>query len=122
MDDKSAYKVLSEMQDWRRERPPYDGEDPETHRPMPYSAREFGMAMDVALKALEKLQHGVWLDGKQGAYAYDALEEQGRRIASEVDTMADGDLKEAKAKEVQYVMEILQYMHDTMMEHSKQKK
>lgn len=54
MDDKQAYKVLSEIQDWRRERPPYDGDTPETHRSMPYSPREFGKAIDAALKALKE--------------------------------------------------------------------
>ncbi len=43
---KDAISICEEMQKWRRERPPYDGDTPETHRPMPYSAKEYGEALD----------------------------------------------------------------------------
>ena len=54
MDIKKAIKICKEMQKWRRERPPYDGNTPETHRQMPYTAREYGVALDSVLKFAEE--------------------------------------------------------------------
>lgn len=41
--------ILTEMQKWRRAQPPYDGDTPETHKEMPYSAETFGNAIDFAI-------------------------------------------------------------------------
>ena len=53
MTKEQALTILTEQQKWRREMPPYDGEDPETHRPMPYTVREYGQALDVAIETLK---------------------------------------------------------------------
>lgn len=53
MDVKTAYTIIGEMQKWRRGNPPYDGDTPETHRQMPYTAKEYGEALDVALGLME---------------------------------------------------------------------
>lgn len=50
----AAIHVVEEMQRWRRERPPYDGDTPETHREMPYSAKGYGAALDIILKTVKK--------------------------------------------------------------------
>ncbi len=54
MDIKTAIKIVKEHQKWRRGQPPYDGETPETHRPMPYSAKEYGIALDCLIKFAEE--------------------------------------------------------------------
>jgi hypothetical protein len=54
MDIKTAIKICKEHQKWRMEKPPYDGETPEKHRPMPYTAREYGIALDSVLKFAEE--------------------------------------------------------------------
>lgn len=41
-----AIMICKEMQKWRRGEAPYDGEDPETHKTMPFSPQEFGEAID----------------------------------------------------------------------------
>lgn len=41
-----AIIVCKEMQKWRRGEVPYDGENPETHKAMPFSPQEFGEAID----------------------------------------------------------------------------
>ena len=51
---KQAIKICKEHQKWRRERPPYDGDTPETHRPMPYTAKEYGIALDTIIKFAEE--------------------------------------------------------------------
>lgn len=48
-----AIRVLTEMQKWRRAQPPYDGDTPETHKDMPYSAETFGLAIDFAIGFME---------------------------------------------------------------------
>lgn len=42
------------MQRWRREKPPYDGDDPETHREMPFTAKEYGEALDSLINFAEQ--------------------------------------------------------------------
>lgn len=42
------------MQKWRREKPPYDGDTPDKHRPMPYTAKEYGIALDCLIKFAEE--------------------------------------------------------------------
>lgn len=54
-----AINILEEMQKWRRGEDPYDGETPETHREMPYTAAQFGKAIDVGIYAIKKLRK-VW--------------------------------------------------------------
>ena len=54
MDIKKAIVICKEMQKWRREKPPYNGETPEKHRPMPYTAREYGIALDCLIKFAEE--------------------------------------------------------------------
>lgn len=49
---REARAILCEMQKWRRGEPPYDGDTPETHRPMPHTGEEFGQAIDIAITAL----------------------------------------------------------------------
>ena len=44
-----AIQIASEMQLWRRGEPPYDGEAPKEYRMMPYTPREFGMAIDTLI-------------------------------------------------------------------------
>ena len=44
------------MQKWRRAQPPYDGDTPETHRKMPYSAETFGHAIDFAIGFMEGIK------------------------------------------------------------------
>ena len=44
------------MQKWRRAQPPYDGDTPETHRKMPYSAETFGHAIDFAIGFMEVIK------------------------------------------------------------------
>lgn len=39
-------KVVKEMQKWRRGESPYNGVTPEEYKPMPYSPKEFGDAID----------------------------------------------------------------------------
>ena len=51
-----AIKVLIEMQKWRRAQPPYDGDTPETHKKMPYSAETFGHAIDFAIGFMEGIK------------------------------------------------------------------
>lgn len=51
-----AIKVLIEMQKWRRAQPPYDGDTPETHKEMPYSAETFGHAIDFAIGFMEGIK------------------------------------------------------------------
>ena len=51
-----AIKVLIEMQKWRRAQPPYDGDTPETHKEMPYSAETFGHAIDFAIGFMESIK------------------------------------------------------------------
>ena len=51
-----AIKVLIEMQKWRRAQPPYDGDTPETHKEMPYSAETFGHAIDFAIGLMEGIK------------------------------------------------------------------
>lgn len=48
MDSKEAVKIIHEMQKWRRRRNGV-GFDP-----MPYSPKEYGRALDVAIRALRK--------------------------------------------------------------------
>ena len=54
MNIKEAIKICKAHQDWRRERPPYDGDTPETHRPMPYTAKEYGIALDCVIRYAEE--------------------------------------------------------------------
>ena len=59
MDDKNldeAINILTEMQKWRRAQPPYDGDTPETHKEMPYSAETFGHAIDFAIGFMEGIK------------------------------------------------------------------
>ena len=51
-----AIRVLTEMQKWRRAQPPYDGDTPETHKDMPYSAETFGLAIDFAIGFMEVIK------------------------------------------------------------------
>lgn len=51
-----AIKVLTEMQKWRRAQPPYDGDTPETHKEMPYTATTFGFAIDFAIGFMEGIK------------------------------------------------------------------
>ena len=51
-----AIRVLTEMQKWRRAQPPYDGDTPETHKGMPYSAETFGHAIDFAIGFMEVIK------------------------------------------------------------------
>lgn len=44
-----AKNILQEMQKWRRGEKPYDGDAPEE---MPYSPKEFGKAIDVAIEQM----------------------------------------------------------------------
>lgn len=53
---KDAIKILTEMQKWRRAQPPYDGDTPETHKKMPYSAETFGHAIDFAIGFMEGIK------------------------------------------------------------------
>ena len=59
MKTEKALEILKEMQKWRRDEPPYDGENPQEHRQMPYSPEEFGEAIDVAIFEIEKEMQGV---------------------------------------------------------------
>jgi len=45
-----AITILREMQRWRRGEGPYDKDEPTT---MPYSPKEFGEAIDVAIERME---------------------------------------------------------------------
>lgn len=51
-----AINILTEMQKWRRAQPPYDGDTPETHKEMPYSAETFGHAIDFAIGFMEGIK------------------------------------------------------------------
>ena len=51
-----AINILTEMQKWRRAQPPYDGDTPETHKEMPYSAETFGLAIDFAICFMKGIQ------------------------------------------------------------------
>ena len=53
---KDAINILTEMQKWRRAQPPYDGDMPETHKEMPYSAKTFGHAIDFAISFMKGMQ------------------------------------------------------------------
>lgn len=55
---REAKGILVERQKWRRSEPPYDGETPETHRRMPYTAEEFGVAIDTAIESIDLLTAG----------------------------------------------------------------
>ena len=58
-----AIKVCKEMQKWRRGEYPYDGEDSETHKVMPYSPKEFGEAIDKLIRFAEQtLQARIFID------------------------------------------------------------
>ena len=53
MTEKEALKVLVEHQKWRRGEEPYGwSEDPVAVKPMPYSPKEVGEALDIAIGAL----------------------------------------------------------------------
>ena len=59
MDDKNlneAINILTEMQKWRRAQPPYEGDTPETHKEMHYSAETFGLAIDFAIGFMEVIK------------------------------------------------------------------
>lgn len=45
--------VVKEMQKWRRGESPYDGITPEDYKPMPYSPKEFGDAIDSLIRFAE---------------------------------------------------------------------
>ena len=47
---KEAYEVLCEFQMWRRE----DGKYGSFYKKLPYSAKEVGIALDVAIETLQK--------------------------------------------------------------------
>lgn len=49
-----AAEMLAEWQKWRRGKPPYDGDTPETYNKMPYSPKEIGIALDYAIEILKK--------------------------------------------------------------------
>ena len=49
-----AAEMLTEWQKWRRGKPPYDGDTPETYNKMPYSPNEIGIALDYAIEILKK--------------------------------------------------------------------
>lgn len=49
-----AAEMLEEWQKWRRGKPPYDGDTPETYNRMPYSPKEIGIALDYAIEVLKK--------------------------------------------------------------------
>lgn len=49
-----ALKIIKEHQKWRRGEPPYDGETPEDYKPLPYSPKVIGEALDVLIKYVEK--------------------------------------------------------------------
>ena len=49
-----AAEMLEEWQKWRRGKPPYDGDTPETYNKMPYSPKEIGIALDYAIEILKK--------------------------------------------------------------------
>lgn len=53
MNKETALNILIEWQKWRRECPPYDGD---TVPPvvMPFSPRELGIALDIAIDNLKK--------------------------------------------------------------------
>lgn len=54
MDIKESINICKEMQKWRRGERPYDGTTPKTHRPMPYSPAEWGVAVDSLIKFAEE--------------------------------------------------------------------
>lgn len=56
MELEDAINILTEMQRWRRAQPPYDGDTPETHKEMPYSAETFGFAIDFAISFMKGIQ------------------------------------------------------------------
>lgn len=45
--------IAKEMQKWRKGEPPYDGITPEDYKPMPYSPKEFGDAIDSLIRFAE---------------------------------------------------------------------
>lgn len=49
-----AAEMLAEWQKWRRGKPPYDGDTPETYNKMPYSPKEIGIALDYAIEVLKE--------------------------------------------------------------------
>jgi hypothetical protein len=53
MNKETALNILIEWQKWCRECPPYDGDTPQTHRSMPFSPRELGIALDIAIDNLK---------------------------------------------------------------------
>ena len=55
MTPKEAYEVLREFQMWRRAEGKYKWiETPAENEPLPYSPREVGVALDVAIVTLGK--------------------------------------------------------------------
>ena len=45
--------IAKEMQKWRKGESPYDGITPEDYKPMPYSPKEFGDAIDSLIRFAE---------------------------------------------------------------------
>lgn len=45
--------IAKEMQKWRKGESPYDGITPEDYKPMPYSPKEFGDAVDSLIRFAE---------------------------------------------------------------------
>lgn len=55
MTPKETYEVLCEFQAWRRGEGKYAfSETPSENEPLPYSAKEIGIALDVAIETLKK--------------------------------------------------------------------
>lgn len=55
MTPKEAYEVLREFQMWHRGEGKYAfSETPSENEPLPYSSKEIGIALDVAIKTLKK--------------------------------------------------------------------
>lgn len=55
MTPKEALEVLREFQKWRRGEGKYKwGETPSENEQLPYSSKEIGVALDVAIETLKK--------------------------------------------------------------------
>jgi len=60
-----SIQIARECNDWRTEKPPYDGDTPETHRPMPYAPAQFTEAIDTLIRFAElKMENGKWKAGQ----------------------------------------------------------
>ena len=61
---KTAYRILAKFQRWRRGEGEFAwSDDPAKHKPMPYTPKKIGVAIDTAMEALLLLG----ADAKEGA-------------------------------------------------------